>query len=279
MVASQSAIRGHARVGLAPRAGTTRPATPAAAARSSAGASRLIGSTATIVTPSRPWTWSSRAWRFVPSPEAGRRRSSCRAELGEPSTRWSAGFPPRAADRPAQDLGRVQMGERAVDGQAIVGVLGDDLRATAAEDLHRASPADRGSGRDDHVENRSVEIGGLLRARPAGLRGPRAVPVPVPVPAPGRRRCRCETTVSTHRSRPPKAPRSSGPRSATGAPPAGSSIPRRTPKPPGTDSSALVRRREPSSDTRRACARSTLPPPARRLGRAARAQERPCPRG
>ncbi len=50
--------------------GNARTGTPAADARSSAGAAGLSDATATISMASRPWTRSSSACRFVPVPEA-----------------------------------------------------------------------------------------------------------------------------------------------------------------------------------------------------------------
>src|SRR3954452_25104220 len=140
---------------------------PAALARASACACGLSEPTATTSMPSRPCTRSRMACRLVPVPEA---RTPTLTPSPDPDTCPSRHLelrelPPGGHERagaeqcvhPREDHLGAEVRPRAVRLQPVVGVLDDDLRAPAAQDLDRPGAADRRLGRAHDVEDRLVE--------------------------------------------------------------------------------------------------------------------------
>ena len=141
---------------------------PRSRARSSACASGLSEPTATTSTPSRPWTRSRIACRFVPSPEARTPTRSREPSFGKrPPVERSVPASSSASTR-ASTSAPVRCAEGAVLRQPVVGVLLDHLRAPAAQDLHRARAADGRLGRLHDGEDGVVER--VARRRPAAAR-------------------------------------------------------------------------------------------------------------
>ena len=235
---------------------------PAARARSSAGAPGLSDATATSSTPSRPWARSISACRLVPAPEArtatfmpraasGTGRRIERSVAGGEQLRRPARAPRRSAGA------RTRRSRR----RRVVGVLDDDLRAAAAEDLDRPRAADRRPGATRTTSTIArVEI---LRQPPAGhharprsrrQRDERTGTNSGTHVAAGdaRRRARAVAEVGQQRRR------------------AGTGTPRRSPTSPGTAPSAPARPRAPSSRqiaaARRSIATGDHPPAARSGG-------------
>ena len=136
----------------------------------------------------------------------------------------------RSSIDPTQDLVGVQMRERPVAGQPVVGVLDHDLGATAAQDLHRSRASDRWPGALDHVHDRRVQS-----LRP-----------PAPETA-GAARSRHQRRIAHVAAGHLRRRLTSGHRSRTAPPRGDTRSPRRTPRSPGTAPSARARPREPSS--------------------------------
>ena len=120
-------------------------------ARSSPRASARLDATPTIsIRPSRPWTVSSSAWRFVPSPET---RTAIRKHVrrrGDGSLSTGYG-PPVVSSAPSLDqlvhareyVGPPHVRRHAVGGQPVVRVALDLLAARAVQDLRAGRAAHR----------------------------------------------------------------------------------------------------------------------------------------